>query len=198
MLKMLDNFERSWLLKSLTQDQDDYMVSVIDFATKAHEGQVRKYNGEPYITHPISVTKTLIENASEFSFEEVYTMMVASILHDTVEDTDVTLKDIEENFGSEVAVLVDELTNRRIEGNRAFRKAADRDCLAKVSKAAKAIKIADLIDNNKSIVEEDQNFAKVFVPEKEALLEVIGDGDAALAAIAHKQIVDAKKKLGLK
>jgi len=195
---MLDNFERSWLLKSLTQDQDDYMVSVIDFATKAHEGQVRKYNGEPYITHPISLTKTLIENASEFSFEEVYTMMVASILHDTVEDTDVTLKDIEENFGSEVAVLVDELTNRRIEGNRAFRKAADRDCLAKVSKAAKAIKIADLIDNNKSIVEEDQNFAKVFVPEKEALLEVIGDGDAALAAIAHKQIVDAKKKLGLK
>jgi len=198
MLKMLDNFERSWLLKSLTQDQDDYMVSVIDFATKAHEGQVRKYNGEPYITHPISLTKTLIEHASEFSFEEVYTMMVASILHDTVEDTDVTLKDIEENFGSEVAVLVDELTNRRIEGNRAFRKAADRDCLAKVSKAAKAIKIADLIDNNKSIVEEDQNFAKVFVPEKEALLEVIGDGDAALAAIAHKQIVDAKKKLGLK
>jgi len=198
MLKMLDNFERSWLLKSLTQDQDDYMVSVIDFATKAHEGQVRKYNGEPYITHPISVTKTLIENASEFSFEEVYTMMVASILHDTVEDTDVTLKDIEENFGSEVAVLVDELTNRRIEGNRAFRKAADRDRLAKVSKAAKAIKIADLIDNSKSIVEEDQNFAKVFVPEKEALLEVIGDGDAALAAIAHKQIVDAKKKLGLK
>jgi len=198
MLKMLDNFERSWLLKSLTQDQDDYMVSVIDFATKAHEGQVRKYNGEPYITHPISVTKTLIENASEFSFEEVYTMMVASILHDTVEDTDVTLKDIEENFGSEVAVLVDELTNRRIEGNRAFRKAADRDSLAKVSKAAKAIKIADLIDNSKSIVEKDQNFAKVFVPEKEALLEVIGDGDAALAAIAHKQIVDAKKKLGLK
>ena len=63
----------------------------IKLATKAHEGQLRK-TGEPYIIHPLAVMKILQEwNMDEDS-------IVAGVLHDTVEDTDLTLKEIEEEF----------------------------------------------------------------------------------------------------
>ncbi len=75
----------------------------IKLATKAHEGQLRK-TGEPYIIHPLAVMKILEEwNMDEDS-------IVAGVLHDVVEDTDVTLKEIEEEFGKDVAFLVNGVT----------------------------------------------------------------------------------------
>jgi len=178
-------------------DWDDGIEKAFDFADKAHQGQVRKYSGYRYIVHPLSVANKVAAYASDWTYNQLVTMYKAALLHDTIEDTDATKEEIAEVFGDQIAELVDELTNRRIEGNRAFRKAADKERLTKVSKMAKAIKIADLIDNSKSIVNEDKNFAKVFVPEKEALLKVIGDGDKALAEMAWKQLREAKTELGL-
>lgn len=75
----------------------------IKLATKAHEGQLRK-TGEPYIIHPLAVMKILEEwNMDEDS-------IVAGVLHDVVEDTEVTLKEIEEQFGKNVAFLVNGVT----------------------------------------------------------------------------------------
>lgn len=75
----------------------------IDVATKAHEGQKRK-SGEPYITHPLAVAGLLMEWGMDSD------SIVAGVLHDTVEDTPVTLADIETNFGADVALLVDGVT----------------------------------------------------------------------------------------
>jgi len=75
----------------------------IDFATKAHEGQLRK-SGEPYVTHPLAVADTLIEWGMDID------TVLAGVLHDTVEDTETTLKDIENLFGGDVAFLVDGVT----------------------------------------------------------------------------------------
>ena len=75
----------------------------IEMATKAHEGQLRK-TGEPYIVHPLAVKKIL----EEWGMDE--DTIIAGILHDTVEDTDLTLKDIEAEFGESVAFLVDGVT----------------------------------------------------------------------------------------
>jgi GTP pyrophosphokinase len=75
----------------------------IDFATKAHEGQLRK-SGEPYIIHPLAVADTLIEWGMDID------TVLAGVLHDTVEDTETTLKDIENLFGGDVAFLVDGVT----------------------------------------------------------------------------------------
>ncbi len=75
----------------------------LDFATKAHEGQKRR-SGEPYIVHPKAVQKIL----EEWGMDE--DTIIAGILHDTVEDTDVTLEDIEKEFGESVAFLVDGVT----------------------------------------------------------------------------------------
>ena len=75
----------------------------IEVAKMAHEGQLRK-NGEPYIIHPLAVKKIL----EEWGMDE--DTVIAGILHDTVEDTDLRLDDIKQEFGESVAFLVDGVT----------------------------------------------------------------------------------------
>lgn len=75
-----------------------------NFALKAHENHRRK-TGEPYIFHPIAVAQIVVE---EIGLGE--TSIVCSLLHDVAEDTDYTLADIEDYFGSEVARIIDGLT----------------------------------------------------------------------------------------
>lgn len=86
-------------------DEDELLEleHAIDFATAAHEGQKRK-SGEPYIIHPLAVASTLIEWGMDID------TVLAGVLHDTVEDTDTTLGDIENLFGADVAFLVDGVT----------------------------------------------------------------------------------------
>jgi guanosine-3',5'-bis(diphosphate) 3'-pyrophosphohydrolase len=74
-----------------------------DFAVKAHEGQLR-ISGEPYITHPLAVSIILANLGLDDN------TIVASLLHDVVEDTKIDLKDIKANFGEEIALLVDGVT----------------------------------------------------------------------------------------
>ena len=73
------------------------------FGAKKHEGQVRK-SGEPYYLHPVEVTKTLTKLRLDIP------SLIASLLHDVVEDTEVSLEDIEKEFGQEVRILVDGVT----------------------------------------------------------------------------------------
>ena len=73
------------------------------FASKAHEGQLRK-TGEPYYTHPLAVAQVLHEKFHD----EVLT--TAALLHDTVEDCSVNIEDIYKDFGDEVGFLVDALS----------------------------------------------------------------------------------------
>jgi guanosine-3',5'-bis(diphosphate) 3'-pyrophosphohydrolase len=74
-----------------------------DVAEECHRGQLRK-SGDPYITHPLAVATILAELGMDT------TTLVAALLHDTVEDTGLTLDDITAGFGSEVAHLVDGVT----------------------------------------------------------------------------------------
>ncbi len=84
----------------LPDDQLEKITAAYDFGAKAHEGQKRK-TGEPYITHPVAVAQELAEMNLDSE------AIIAAILHDTVEDTDASLDDITEQFGEEVALLVD-------------------------------------------------------------------------------------------
>ncbi len=81
----------------------DKILDAYAFAEKAHEGIVRK-SGEPYIIHPISVAQILIDNNMDYS------TIIAALLHDVVEDTEISLKEIEKQFGKTVAKLVDGVT----------------------------------------------------------------------------------------
>lgn len=155
-----------------------------DFATRHHAavGHKRKYTGEDYISHCLAVAELVR------SVRHTEAMSAAALLHDCVEDTAATLDDIERLFGHEVACLVEMLTDvsKKSDGNRAVRKAIDRAHTAKASADAKTVKLADLIDNARSIVEHDAKFAKVYLSEKRLLLEVLREGDAELWNMANQ------------
>jgi len=81
------------------------LFSAVKFATKAHDGQFRKGTNIPYIIHPLNVAKILIDNNCPID------TIVAGILHDTIEDTNVTLQEIGRKFGENVAKIVDGVTD---------------------------------------------------------------------------------------
>jgi GTP pyrophosphokinase len=100
------------LFQSLVESFDSYIKRESDIklvekayflAKERHEGQMRK-SGEPYITHPIAVAKILTE------LHAGPATLIAALLHDTVEDTSLTLKEVEQEFGPEIAQLVDGVT----------------------------------------------------------------------------------------
>jgi guanosine-3',5'-bis(diphosphate) 3'-pyrophosphohydrolase len=99
---------RSKDLKQLVETLEDYLPSeqvedvlrAYEFGALAHEGQTR-LSGEPYISHPVAVAQTLADMHLDPQ------TIIAAILHDVVEDTDIDLDNLEASFGQEVAALVD-------------------------------------------------------------------------------------------
>jgi hypothetical protein len=148
------------------------------FATGAHQriDHRRKYSGLSYDVHLVAVAGIVA------SVTDDAPTIAAAWLHDAVEDTPVTLDELQREFGDEVAALVGQLTDISLasHGNRAARKDIDRRHLAAASPRAKTVKLADLIDNCEDITKHDPRFARVFLREMEALLGVLGEGDARL------------------
>jgi (p)ppGpp synthase/HD superfamily hydrolase len=83
----------------------DYIKKGLAFAKHYHEGQFRK-SGEPYVSHPIAVASMVADHIFKSD------VLVAALLHDTVEDTVLTLSKIEAEFGFRVAQMVDRLTRK--------------------------------------------------------------------------------------
>ncbi|MCQ9171940.1 bifunctional (p)ppGpp synthetase/guanosine-3',5'-bis(diphosphate) 3'-pyrophosphohydrolase [Corynebacterium amycolatum] len=143
-----------------------------DTAERLHDGVYRK-SGEPYITHPLAVATI----AAEIGMDT--TTLVAALLHDTVEDTDYTLEDLERDFGPEVARLVDGVTKL---DKVALGSAAEAETVRKMIIAMSqdprvlVIKVADRLHNMRTM--------RFLPPEKQAkkareTLEVI-------APLAHR------------
>lgn len=157
------------------------------FAKRSHEAinQKRKFTGEDYIVHPRAVAD-YVRHCAHHTEE----MLAAAWLHDTVEDTGVTLNEIGRLFGDKVRILVEMLTDasKPEDGPRAVRKQIDLEHTAKASPEAKTIKLADLLDNTRSIVKHDKGFAVTYLKEKRALLEVLKEGDAGLWAAAKASV----------
>ncbi|MGB5590472.1 MAG: HD domain-containing protein [Gammaproteobacteria bacterium] len=174
---------------------DDLVSRAQRYATQAHRriDQRRKYSGQPYDTH-LKAVADIVRSVTDDP-----QTLAAAWLHDTLEDTPATYEEIESEFGTEVAHLVEELTDvsRPADGNRAVRKAIDRRHLARASARAKTIKLADLIDNCADIAGHDAKFGRVFISEAAVLLEVLLDGDQRLLTRARKQISKYAEKLGL-
>ena len=146
-----------------------------EYAINAHKriDHRRKYTQHPYSVHLGTVAK-LVSSVTDDP-----EIIAAAWLHDVVEDTPATLYDIEVEFGKGVAALVEDLTDvsKPSDGNRAIRKAIDRQHLAQASPNAKTVKLADLIDNCQDICKNDKRFARVFLEEMDPLLNVLQEGD---------------------
>lgn len=160
------------------------IARAFSIAAHAAVGQVRKYTGEPYSLHPMEVARLVVEHAQGYTDE----MICAALLHDVVEDTQVPLSVIAAMFGSGVGDLVEQLTDvsKPEDGNRQVRKAKDLQHTAQACPDAKTVKLADLISNSRSITAHDPEFAKVYLAEKRALLEVLREGDPTLYRMARE------------
>ncbi|MEU6628932.1 HD domain-containing protein [Streptomyces parvus] len=125
-------------------------------AESSHRGQMRK-SGEPYITHPLAVTLILAELGAET------TTLTASLLHDTVEDTEVTLDQVKEKFGDEVCYLVDGVTKlEKVDYGAAAEPETFRKMLVATGNDVRvmSIKLADRLHNMRTL--------GVMRPEKQA------------------------------
>lgn len=125
-------------------------------AESSHRGQMRK-SGEPYITHPLAVTLILAELGAET------TTLTASLLHDTVEDTEVTLDQVGEEFGEEVRFLVDGVTKlEKVDYGAAAEPETFRKMLVATGNDVRvmSIKLADRLHNMRTL--------GVMRPEKQA------------------------------
>lgn len=118
------------------------------FAKRAHEGQAR-HGGQPYIEHPLAVAALLVEHYSAYHQH----MILAALLHDVVEDTEVTLGEIRERYGSQVWKIVNWLTNpEQDEGEsrtRYYKRVQTR--WPQFSWGAKMVKLADRLHNLRSL-----------------------------------------------
>lgn len=163
------------------------------FAAAAHAAidQRRKYTLEPYIVHPIFVFDLVEAVGGSIK------MLQAALLHDVVEDTKITIDHIFNLFGSDVALLVSDLTDvsRPEDGARKQRKRLDLLHTAKASPDAKTIKLADLIANSVSILEHDLNFAVIYLEEKSQLLEVLQEGNPTLLTLAYEIVSNSQAEL---
>jgi len=154
----------------------------VEFATARHAGHKRDYTGEPYLGHLLAVAELVKLTGARDA------VLAAAVLHDVLEDTDTTADELRAEFGAEVANLVVEVTSVYRSGlgygDRATRKAMERARLAATSADAHTIKVADILDNTKNVAEVAPDFAKVYLPEKAAMLAVLTKAHPVLLAKA--------------
>jgi guanosine-3',5'-bis(diphosphate) 3'-pyrophosphohydrolase len=124
------------------------ILQAMNYAADKHSGQKRKDDkGSPYINHPIEVTKILWEIGGVRDI----TLLLASILHDTIEDTDATPEEVKAQFGEEVLSLVLEVTDDKTLPKQ-VRKQRQVETAPHKSPRAKMLKIADKISNVDDII----------------------------------------------
>ena len=137
------------------------MTKAFEMARTAHSQQIRK-SGEGYINHPLAVAKIV----ADIGLDE--TTVIAALLHDAVEDTEITVADVERDFGPEVAAIVDGVTKLdriRFDSKEEQQAATMRKMLVAMAKDLRVliIKLADRLHNMRTIaampVEKQQRIA---------------------------------------
>ena len=123
-------------------------ADAFDFACEQHHGQRRKGSGAPYVTHPMAVASLVAEYGGD---EE---QAIAALLHDTIEDCDVTRADIVERFGDRVADMVDACTDAVESPKPPWRprKEAHIEHVRGLSPTMKLVIACDKLHNARSIV----------------------------------------------
>ena len=125
------------------------LLAAIDFAAKKHKDQRRKDIGaSPYINHPVYVARVLADIGKVDNTE----ILMAAILHDTLEDTATTTDDLDQYFGTAVRTMVEEVTDDKQLPKEA-RKQAQIEHAATLSEGAAMVKMADKIANVQDVME---------------------------------------------
>ena len=160
-------------MNNIREEIPNKIELAIHLATKYHAGQVRKYTGEDYVTHPIAVRNIILNH---FGHKVKESILVSAILHDMLEDTHYTEHMMAYDFGFAVLKIVKALTNSKT-GKREKRKILEAEMFAdidpEIRESAYVVRLADVIHNAPSIRKHDKAFWKTYREEKENLLLVI-------------------------
>jgi (p)ppGpp synthase/HD superfamily hydrolase len=156
------------------------IVKAIKFGTTKHDGQVRKGSGHPYISHPIAVSYIVASVKRSKHFHE---LLIAAILHDTLEDTDTTFTELAVEFTPLVASLVLECTNDESEIARVGKLEYQKKKVLGMSSYGLIIKLADRLHNVS-----DQPSAKM-ITETGELIKFLQTSRRLSAT--HKQLIDS-------
>ena len=125
------------------------ILKATKFSALKHQDQKRKDGKTPYVIHPISVAMILSEIGG-IDDEEI---LSAALLHDTIEDTDTTVDEIDREFGSKIRSIIEELTDNK-ELSYSERKQFQIDHAPDLSKEATLVKIADKTSNVTDLINE--------------------------------------------
>lgn len=158
-----------------------------------HEGQVRNTNDEPYYFHCARVAAI----ASSFA-DSTEEMVIAAWLHDTLEDTRLTMSELSERFGQAVCGYVQDLTNKYTKSvypelNRIQRKNLEFQRLGNCSNEVKFLKLCDRLDNVSDI--ESLKQKKYYIEETYLLLSQIGDVCAYLTNEILSKLEEAENEI---
>ena len=125
------------------------ILKAIDFAAKKHRDQRRKdKEATPYINHPIELAELLVNEGGITDIQ----VLVAAVLHDTIEDTETTYEELLDNFGKEIAQIVLEVTDNQALPKEE-RKRRQIQYASNSSEMAKLVKLADKVCNLRDISE---------------------------------------------
>lgn len=141
----------------------------IHFAIDAHDGQFRKFSGVEYVNHPIEVAKIVRENKTSKNIESI---LIAALCHDTVEDCKhkgITLEVIENNFGTLVSSMVNELTSDENEIKKLGKPQYLLNKMLNMTSYSLVIKLADRL-HNCSDLGQSEKFTNKYVPETRFIL----------------------------
>lgn len=182
----------------------ELLDQIRDYANQAHGNQKRKYSQQPYIVHPVAVMNLCREYTDDTA------ILAAALLHDVLEDTEVTTHDlrayllsvVDKKVAEDTVRLVKDLTDEFTKDryphlSRKKRRRHEAERLQKAAPKAQTVKYADLIDNCVDIVKHDRDFGKVFIQEAELLLSHMTEGDAQLRQRALKTVWDCRQILDL-
>jgi len=181
----MSNFKLEELLPASFSPRE---LKLAQFAHRWHGKQVRKYNGAPYVTHLISVAVRVQKVSRDPA------LTAAALCHDLLEDTDCTKEALtgellQLGYSEEqsrhildyVVELTDQYTTEQYPKlNRKKRKTLEAERLVAVSPEAATVKLADLLDNMRSIAHSDQGFARVYFAEIGWFLPSLNKGNHQL------------------
>lgn len=162
---------RAYHIESKTEKDNDITSKALEFATKKHKGQMRKSaEKKEYITHPINVANIVKKYKTSHHIDS---LVAAAYLHDTLEDTDTTYYELVENFGVEIASLVNELTT-----NRDMKKEIGKGKylaykLKEMTNWALVIKLCDRLDNVMDLHSVDPEFRNRYINETTFILNYV-------------------------
>jgi (p)ppGpp synthase/HD superfamily hydrolase len=183
----------------------ELVSEAFDFAFKAHRKTTRKGSNIPYITHPLKVAIILMENNMS---DEI---IAAALLHDVVEDENITYKELENRFGKEVCMLVqsvsepDSLRKKHPDKKKTWkaRKQHTVDTLVKASKDVKILTCADKVANISDMIQDyklqgDSLWEKFNAPKEdqkwyyESLLNSLASGTDSIKGLLVYQELKEK------